>query len=235
MLTSIVAVLTFLLFTAPGFLFQLLADRRRPSVTESAFRDASRVLFSGLIFSMASLGLLAMGQLVGLDAVPDLRLLILQPRADLAENYASLFAFVVLVLSVSLVLAVLCHVALRRLTVGLIVPRSAWDQVLKESVPPGTRVRVRVKTESGTVVVGDLSSFTAGMVVPDERELALEQPLWIKARSGTELKRIDKEWQRHIFSGRNIVSISVAYWEKGEPARKVSRWQHWLATLQKWI
>lgn len=235
MLTSTIAVLSFLLFTAPGFLFQLLADRRRPSVTESAFRDASRVLLSGLIFSTAAVGILSIARAIGLDAIPNLRLLVLQPTAYVASNFADLFIFLVLLLVISLTIAVLCHVVLRRLTLGLIVPRSAWDQVFKESVPKNSRVRVRVKMENGALVVGYISSYTAGVVVPDERELVLEQPIWVQAPKESRLAEIDAGWQRHIVPGKRIVSVTVAYLAEERPGAVASRWQRWLAVLQKWV
>lgn len=50
----------FLGLVAPGLLFQLLRERARPALEEGAFREASRVALTSLLFTTASILLLAL-------------------------------------------------------------------------------------------------------------------------------------------------------------------------------
>lgn len=49
--SSWLTVVSFLLLVAPGLLFDLLAARRRVGVSESAFREVSRIVLASLAFS----------------------------------------------------------------------------------------------------------------------------------------------------------------------------------------
>src|SRR6476620_7509987 len=52
------AILVFLAFIAPGLSFELLRERRRPSIEETAFREASRIALTSVLFSGCALVLL---------------------------------------------------------------------------------------------------------------------------------------------------------------------------------
>ena len=49
------ALLAFLVFVAPGLCFELLRERRRPALEQTAFREASRIALTSLLFSGAAL------------------------------------------------------------------------------------------------------------------------------------------------------------------------------------
>jgi MFS family permease len=48
---SWLAVLFFLLFVAPGLLFDLLSEKRCAGIAQSGFREISRVVLASILFS----------------------------------------------------------------------------------------------------------------------------------------------------------------------------------------
>ena len=80
--TNWLTVVLFLVLVAPGLLFDLLSERRRASVTESAFREASRVILASLIFDLFAFAVLAVIQTVKPRWIPDCR----RPQHDAASR-----------------------------------------------------------------------------------------------------------------------------------------------------
>jgi uncharacterized membrane protein SpoIIM required for sporulation len=51
---TVLSLVAFLFLVAPGILFELRRERRRPGRKETAFREAARTALAGLLFSVAA-------------------------------------------------------------------------------------------------------------------------------------------------------------------------------------
>ena len=61
---TVVAFVFFLLLVAPGVTYELLYERRRPAITETAFREAARIALYSFWFSFVACGIIALLRLI---------------------------------------------------------------------------------------------------------------------------------------------------------------------------
>jgi hypothetical protein len=129
------ALLAFLGLVAPGIVFQMMRERARPATEETAFREASRVTLTSLLFTLLSFAVL-----VGLWKVKPSWLANieqwLKPKSDYGRTHIALIAWSMgLELAIACILAGLASLVLNRLHAGKVIKRSLWYQVLKEERP----------------------------------------------------------------------------------------------------
>ena len=84
---SSLSVLFFVLFVAPGLLFELLSRRRRAGVAESAFVEVSRIVLASLAFSGFALGTLSVVRTLRPDWMADPGGFFRHGNAYLADHY----------------------------------------------------------------------------------------------------------------------------------------------------
>lgn len=60
---SLVGVVLFMAFIAPGLAYEMLYEKRHPALEQSAFREAGRAVLTSLVFSAAAAGLLSLAHL----------------------------------------------------------------------------------------------------------------------------------------------------------------------------
>jgi uncharacterized membrane protein YidH (DUF202 family) len=209
------SVLFFVVLIAPGLLFDLLAQRRRVGVPESAFREASRVVLASLVFS--GLGLVVVGLVRTLEPawMPDPDRLVANPHQYLVEHYRLILAALLLGGSVALGAAGLAHWFLGREYGSSLRTVSSWRKVFREDQPAGTATHVRVRLRNGTVFTGLIARYTADLDLSD-REIVLAPPLFSKTEGNT-LTALPAEWQRVILPASSIESIAVQYKRQALP------------------
>jgi hypothetical protein len=161
----------------PGFVFVLVTERRRPRHDRSTLLEAAELVSVGAIASTISL----LAIIVGADLTGWLDL---DAAAADWEDYLldepwrlllAFLAFILLGLGIGWALA-------RLLTLGSsksIEPgHSVWYQVFDKR---GTsRVRVTAELRDGRRVNGFLLAYTISSPNPDERQIALHEPLWVQ-------------------------------------------------------
>lgn len=185
------ALLALLGLVAPGLVYQLRRERRRPSPRQTVLREASRIALTSLIFTVTALILLRVVS-EWWDALPDLRAWIGDPRSYVAANVDKIAAF----LTLEVVLACAIAVAAERITAGsldeTIVEDDVWFTVLRRDVPAdAARLWLWVTTDDGTQFKGPLRAYSAGAAAAD-RELVLGgQPM---RRLGP-TKNPDTDWE----------------------------------------
>jgi Family of unknown function (DUF6338) len=204
------AVVLFVLAVAPGLLFDVLAERRRAGLSESGFREASRVVLASLVFSSIATGILLLVRSIKSGWMPDPRQLLLAGRPYLAARYGLILRALVIEVGIALVLAWAAHVVLARRQGGASIRQvSAWSQVFRRDMPPGHDVYVRVRLTSGSVYSGRVVNFTAGLDT-EGRELVLAPPLSAKPATGPNAP-LPPLYQRVVVRGEAIDVISVDY------------------------
>jgi hypothetical protein len=234
--STVVGLVWLVFLVAPGLLFDLLRERRLPTVQESAFRESSRVVLSGVLFNVAAflaLSMVATG--VGFR-LPNGRLWFANPHPYVSSNFNLVVRFVLLQLVLSLTFAIVTHVILMLAATTRIRAVTGWHQAIRTDAPPGSTPGARIKLDDGTVYVGTVGAFTTGDVTPNEREIVLRSPVWVQPSNRDELRPVPREWQEIILSGSRIKSIAVVYWRADGSGggdipfiRKIGTW------LGRWI
>jgi hypothetical protein len=207
------SVLLFLLFVAPGLTFDLLSQRRRAGLSDSAFREISRIVLASLFFSGAALGVLVALYFLGVGWLPAPARLLAADGGNYARANLDLVSYALLVeVGLALALATAFHVILQMRTSAYIRQTSAWTRVFRRDCPADHDVYVRVKLDDGSIYVGLLANFTADLEVSG-RELVLAPPLYTKPKAG-QLQLIPENFQRLVIKGDNAVVLSVDYRRK---------------------
>jgi len=207
------SVVVFLLLIAPGLLFDLLADRRRPTAKESAFREAGRVVLASIAF-----GAIAWAVVWGLALAFDTTFVNPAKLASAGDD-----AFVrrhqgPLVLTLLVQTAFACAFAwgvdewLRHRAGDAraqLAPRSAWLRTFRDRVPSGTVPYVLVRLHGGVRFQGSVWSYSADLE-SESRELVLAPPLLV-AKSGEGLQALPAVYERLIIAGDQIEWMAVKY------------------------
>jgi hypothetical protein len=212
------AALAFLLFVAPGIVWDLLSRRREAEADESAFREASRVALFSLVFSLPAAVVVVLvstqvhrvtrvvGRLASGDVVPlswDGLVILVVMLTQLA--LACLFAYVthrVLMLSS------------QSSDIDLI---SGWTRAFRHDRPDNHDAYVRAKLINGSVWTGRVVSYSSDFELED-RELVLGPPLSSRGPSGNQLIPLEPHCQRVILRGNQIASLVVEYHHRSRAA-----------------
>jgi len=209
---TILSLVAFLFLVAPGILFELLQERRRPGRTETAFREAGRTALASLLFSVAAVLLLAIvDRWRALGLVPDVAHWLADPPGYLQTAGTVVIRFVLLELAVAVTLAVLVDRALAGRRQATVQPSvSGWWQVFRRELPRGARPYARIQLTDGSEYCGTVVLHTLESI-PGERELVLGPPLTWKPPAASKPFPLDVSWQRVCIAGSAIQVLWVAY------------------------
>jgi hypothetical protein len=213
----------FLLLVAPGLVYQLLRAGSRPESERSAFREASVVALTSLLFSGAAVALLAVARAISPGLLPDPGLWLQQGSEYLHDHYRLVARGVLVELAFALVLAFAVHRWLdlattnaywRRVTATVLGEGrrleavSIWFRLFHVDYRKGEHVFVTVETIGGDVYTGYVVAYTVDDKTPADRELVLGPPLMLR-RDGDELPLAP--WQRLVLPGSQVASVLVSY------------------------
>lgn len=229
--TSWGGVLLFLLLIAPGLLFDLLADRRRAQVKETALREAGRITLASLVFG--AVGFLAVCVLAsGFPRVfvwPFSALEADEPVAQYGTFRLAITLGVQTVVALGAAWGYNQWLSRRRRSPlragwrqvltkawwrsgerpGRIRAVSSWKLVLGDNVPKGQYAHARVRLKSGTVWTGRVGPFSTDLETSG-RELVLQKPLSVGAPEKPQ-KPVPASWHLVLLAGDDIDSITVKY------------------------
>jgi hypothetical protein len=223
------AALAFLLFVAPGIVWDLLSRRREAEADESAFREASRVALFSLVFSLpaAAVVVLVSTQVHGVTRVA--RRLASGDVVPLSWDGLIILVVMLTQLALACGFAGLTHLLLMRSSrssdIDLI---SAWTRAFRRDRPPDHDAYVRAKLTSGSVWTGRVVSYTSDFELED-RELVLGPPLSSRGPPGNQLIPLEPHCQRVILRGNQIASLVVEYHHRSRAAAEgeaASRAEH---------
>ncbi len=217
------ALAAFLTLVAPGIVFELRRERHRARRTETAFREAARVALGSLIFTMASVLVLAGFQALIFGLGGGRLFLDAEAWLSTGEAYARQH-LTLIVVSVAVELALACGLAV---AFDLVLGRygrerasvrqwSAWMEALWLDRPNGTRPWLHVILDDGSSFFGYLRSYTPSGPMAD-RELVLEgESLTYQGKplgGGEEFEKkvIGDTWHRVVLPGSKITYLRVCY------------------------
>lgn len=147
-------VLAFLGFVAPGLSFELLRERRRPSIEETAFREASRIALASLLLTLSALATLAIVSHFSSWLFADPREWFRRGNAYVHENFGLVGRSMLLHLAIAFSLCVLVDWLLRQSARGRIVPRSIRFQLFRQRCPDQATPWLHVKLDDETEIWG---------------------------------------------------------------------------------
>lgn len=203
------AVVVFLSLIAPGLLFELLRERRRPSIEETAFREASRAAFTGLLFSGTALILLVLVRVLQPDWMPDARRWIDEGKGYFEGHYRLIARAGLLALLIASGLAILADKWLQKESSGNIRSTNLWYEVFRTDRPLATIPWLVVRLNDGTKVFGFLSQYTTVSKI-DEREIALKGPdLEVRSADGKSVHMTD--WAQLVIRADAIQYFAVQF------------------------
>ncbi|MDR7383505.1 DUF6338 family protein [Promicromonospora iranensis] len=211
---SLATVYAFLGLVAPGLLFQLLRERARPALEESAFREASRVALTSLAFTTASILILAAASAVAPRAVVDLAGWLESGSEYVSEHLWLVVSSVLLEVGLACALAWLSATALAVWVDDQSVKHaktSIWHLAILESRPKGEETWLSIELMDGVKVWGYVHYFTTDLAM-DNRELSLTGPGLSIQRVGEERKSVTATYL--VLPGSDIRRMKVSY----EPA-----------------
>lgn len=208
-------VLLFLLLIAPGLLFDLLSDRRRAVVKESAFREVGRTILASLGFGAVGLAIASLAHVAWPAVFADPAALIGAGAATYLQDGAiHVAALITIQTSAALAAAGGANWYLQRRSHNARLRAvSAWFDVFRRERPEETVPYARVRTKSGVVWAGTVIEYSPDLEIAD-RELVLGTPL-ASSKTNAELKPLPSVWQRVLLRDDEIQWITVKYVPKG--------------------
>jgi hypothetical protein len=208
------ALLAFLAFVAPGLSFELLRERRRPSIEETAFREASRIALTSLLFSGTALLILGVLRAIHKSWFVDPGAWLLGGNKYASAHLPAVGVTVVLLLALSLALAFVADFVFRRQAPGRIVPGSIWFAVFRKHRPLGTSPWVHIRLEDETEIWGYAGDYTPDQKLAN-RELLIEGPSLQYRRKNATANPELPDWEFIAVRGESISWMKVQYL-KGE-------------------
>jgi len=208
------AFLAFLVLVAPGLLYEILRERRHPGYSDSAFREASRVAFTSMVFSGSAFASLLLIRLFEPGWFPDPDSFF--SETDYVSNYFRLVArFLVVQVGLSCAVAGVVSRFITRRTPGNIRRTSVWWEVFRGDRPAGKVPWVYLQLDGDIVgVQGFLSEYTPEQEL-ENRELSLRGPK-LKVRRKDETGRVGEwktlsAWNRIVVRGDAIKVMQVSW------------------------
>lgn len=207
---TLAALLAFLVFVVPGLAFELLRERRRPILEETAFREASRVGLTSILFTRTALLILSMVRTLHPSWVVDPANWLTSGNRYVAQNLPLVATTTAVLLVISLLLAVMTDFTFRRRAPGHITTGSIWFAVFRQHRPPGGHPWVHLGLVDETEIWGYAGDYTPSESL-DNRELLLKQPDLQYRRKGETSNTSLPKWAFVVVRGERISWMKVQY------------------------
>ena len=207
------ALLAFLGLVAPGLVYQLRREKTRASLTESSFREASRVALVSLSATLTALGVLALLRSAEPTWMPDVGAWLRHGNSYFVDHYRLVFRTALVEVALACALAAAAAWGLGEFsgTQGHVSKRSIWFAVLRSDRPSGKVPWVHVHLKSGADYWGFVGYYSAEMAQLD-REISLIGPdLQYRAPNTDAVRQLDANWETVIIAAADVEYIKVNY------------------------
>jgi uncharacterized protein DUF6338 len=204
------SLLAFLGLIAPGLLFELRRERRRPIIEETAFREASRVALTSLAFTLSSLALLAVVRARRPELMPDPGAWLEQGHRYVNEHYRLIARTFLIEIAIAAALALLADWLLSGTARGRIVPGSLWFHLLRMQRPENTVPWIHARLKDETEFWGYLGDYTPEEKL-ENRELSIVGPKLQMRRKGETTNTLLDTWASVAVRGDEINFLRITY------------------------
>ncbi|MGQ0842264.1 DUF6338 family protein [Actinokineospora sp.] len=226
---SILGVVVFLLFVAPGSCLELLRGRKALPREESTFVHISRILLSGTFISAATVALLALASLVNPSGVLDLQKLLTQGAAYVSAHLGLVGWTVGVQVVLSSLLATVVSDLRNGRSATQILQADVWHGLGELALQPGQQAFVSVHLKSGRDVIGYYVGASTELE-PAKRELILGAPLSVRAAEQAQTVALGPAWERMAISGAEIESVAFCHVSETAPSDPT-----WWAIKWAWV
>ncbi|WP_291763010.1 DUF6338 family protein [Cellulomonas sp. 73-145] len=207
--TGVGSIVVFLLLIAPGLLFDWLEDRRRPTVRESAFREAGRTVLASLALgTVAALIVIGLSKQLPRHLLNPWELALSDPRQIIESRQGAAVMTLLVQTALACGLAIGLHYWLRWRSTTRLQAVSLWFKAVR-AAPPKTVAYAQVRLVSGATWFGVVEAYSADLETAG-RELLLSGPI-MAAREGQKLKPLAPRWERVVLRGEQIAWIAFKY------------------------
>lgn len=212
-------VYAFLGLVAPGLLFEMLRERRRPALEQSSFREASRVALMSLVFTTASILILMVVALVLPGALPDLAAWVGDGDAYARDHFWRIVVGITAEVVIACLLALGADRYLRRGDTAAhpIGHGDLWNSLFSADLSRDEVAWVKVELTSGAQYWGYVDYFTIGKP-PSEREMVLKGPRMQSREAGAITPSEEEYWAYVVVKYADVRLLKVRY----EPRAKAS-------------
>lgn len=205
-----VGLIAFLIFVAPGALFELIVSTRRPRPADTTFREINRVVLVSVLASFFA---------IVLALIPRL----FEPRwlqpliasVQVGDYWRGHFIQVAFGLSLVFLLSLLAAATLARIWIyrgpgGRNFDESQWYLIFRRKLPPGTKPYVIAVSASGERYQGNLVAYSQDISDPSVRDLTLGEPVHWQPNVDVQ-PRLLQNVQRVVLSGDQASQVLVTY------------------------
>jgi hypothetical protein len=222
---GVATLLTFFGLVAPGLVLQLVVEKRQPRQSETAFREASRVALSSVVFTVLSVSMVAAVRALWPTPFPSLVSWRSQGWAYVAAHPGLALWPLVAIVVVSCGLAVVAGWWTTKGSAASIANYGSWYQTLR--VDPPTKPHrtipwLHIKMKDETQFWGHLRYYTDADDA-DVREIVLGGPTLEWQPKGADTPTvIGNNWDAAIANAEEIAFVRVVYQEtarRGTPPR----------------
>lgn len=220
--STVGGIIGLLVVLTPGIWYELVRSRSRPGRADSAFVEASRILFAGVLVSFVTLVLLGAASSLSPHVFAAPQQLFSKP--DYVETHLWLVAWT---LCCFFALAITLPAAWLYNTPGMnarkqLRPESLWvtyfDRIpalaaARAGVPPPEYVYLQVRVTSGDLFRGRLAGYSNDPEIGD-RELTLAggPKLLVKRKGAAWVSLSDEGWSFVLLKGEDIEEITALYY-----------------------
>ncbi len=174
----------------PGYVFERVAERRRPRIPRSTLGETVELIVTGAFFTIvAAMIVLTIGHPTHWL---DVRRLAAHATSYLVQHPGRALSAIAALYALSFALAALAARILYRNTTAQIKPGAVpWHHILLQERPEGATTFVVLSLRDGSEVGGVLSAYSLG---GDNREIALVTPMAIRPADGSDPQLLSEDF-----------------------------------------
>lgn len=204
-------VVAFLIFVAPGALFEFLVARGRPLPADTTFREINRVVLVSIVVSVAATVLVFLPRVLAPTWQEALVESVRNGHAFWRDHLADVAAGTLLFFGVAMVLAALLAWAwTARRPGGAHYDESQWYLVFRRKLPAKSRPYVVAIATNGERHFGDLIAYSVDHTEPANRDITLGEPVHWSPKA-TSTPRLLRNVHRVVLTGDQAAQLYVTY------------------------
>lgn len=235
--STVGAILAFAVFVVPGILFELLRQRRRPTLGRTTFEELTSIVLSSALFSALALAALVVVRIVDPRWMPNPAAWLHDSTGYMERQYRLIARTFVVEALLACLFVALVHRSLnkegsrgyaarvvsridrwmRQDPHQAVGPFPVWWTVLRGLAPDQTATVVSVRTMDGRVFTGRVGAYTTSGSGKD-RDLALRTPIEVVRPGFATTTLPDDIWRFLIVRAADIEEIAVRYDPVNRPA-----------------
>lgn len=221
--STVGAFIAFLALVAPGIVFHLAREYRRPPYTDTTFRELSRVSLTSLIFTFASVALLAGVRGLWPRLLISAQSWAAHPQRYFASHLLAVSGTVVLEVAIACLLAIGAAEVMSRRSRARISPFGSWYKVLRLDRPDDTRPWLTLHLTDGTELSGLLRHYSDSPIL-ENQEITIGGPHMRRVTPDGISSDIGKNFDAAVVRGEQILYMVVRYHdENGQLVRRKTK------------